>query len=171
MVQNNIFSGSYNNLDFSFKTSSGDNISLSMYDNKEVSYESTQNANSSTQTYSLTHAYGYKFEYEGNGIDAKDKEEIAEAMKKLQPKIDDFMKNIQQGEIPTPQSILNTSREVADEIPKADTSAKKLTIEGNLLKLFDDNLEKYAPNEQVLQSSKTLFDRIREQLESFSMYM
>ena len=64
--------GNYNSFGFSMQTSSGDTINLSMYDARyaEVSQENTDTTQSTT--YSLAHAYGYSFHYDGNGIDANE---------------------------------------------------------------------------------------------------
>lgn len=161
----------YNGLDFSFKTSSGDNISLSMYDNKELSTSSTNDGNMSVQEFSLSHAYGYEYHYEGNGIDENDKKEIAKALEALQPKIDEFMQNVQDSGIPSPSEILNTSKDLRDELPEVKDENQKSAIQDQVLKLFDDNVQKYFPNEDILKSAKSLFDRLNEQLESFSLYV
>lgn len=170
MNSTNINQGSFNGLDFSFKTSSGDNISFSMYDNKELSAQSVNSGNSSSQSYSLTHAYGYHFHYDGNGIDENDQKEINKALEELQPKIDEFMQNVNESGIPSPKSILNTSRDFADMMPKADDLNVLEYQKESLLDKFDLTLEKFAPNEDVLKGAKSLFDRIMEQLESYSYY-
>lgn len=161
----------YNNFDFSFKTSSGDKISLSMYDKKEMSFEESKDGNSSMQKFSLTHAYGYEFHYKGNGLDANDKKEIAQAMKEIQPQIDEFMKNVSDSGIPSPKSILNLSRDVSEQLPKPKDNDHKLAIQDQMLKLFDFSLQKHFPNKDVLESAKDLFERIKEQMESFSLYV
>ena len=56
-------------MSFSMKTSSGDEISFSMYDNKSLEFSSQKNGTSSQRRLTLTHEYGYEFAYKGNGID------------------------------------------------------------------------------------------------------
>lgn len=58
------------------QTSSGDTINLKMYDEKATDFSHEQDANSSKTTLSLSHAYGYSFKYEGNGIDENDQKEM-----------------------------------------------------------------------------------------------
>ena len=64
---------SYNDFNFSMKTSSGDTIDLKMYDERLAEFSHQKNDTTETTTLSLSHAYGYSFHYEGNGIDAQDK--------------------------------------------------------------------------------------------------
>lgn len=161
----------YNGLDFSFKTSSGDNISLSMYDKKELSTSDTKDGNMSMKEFSLTHAYGYEFHYKGNGIDENDKKEIAKALETLRPKIDEFMENVESSGIPSPREILNTSMDLKQQLPEAKNDDHKLAMQDSLLKLFDQSIEKYFPNDDILRSAKALFDKLNEQMESFSLYV
>ena len=70
---------SYNDFNFSMQTSSGDTINLKMYDERSLEVAHTEDEASSLTTLSLSHAYGYRFEYEGNGIDAADKKEIGKS--------------------------------------------------------------------------------------------
>ncbi len=160
----------YNDFSFKFKTSSGDNISLSMYDKKQVEAEVFKGKNSSMQSYTLTHSFGYRFEYSGNGLDANDKKEIEKALEAIQPKIDKFMENVKNTGIPTPRSILQLSQEVKNDLPEAKTKATQDFTHDSLLKLFDSTLKKYFPDEDVLNSAKKLFDTINEQIKSFALY-
>ena len=101
MVNSNYANASYNAFNYSFKTSSGDTINLSMYDNKELSYSNKSSKNSQEQTLSLKHSYGYKFELSSdNGLSEQDRAEIAKAMEELRPKIDDFILPYNHGIIP-----------------------------------------------------------------------
>ena len=84
-------------MSFSMKTSSGDEISFSMYDNKNLEFSSQKNGTSSQRSLTLTHEYGYEFAYKGNGIDEQDMKEIEEAMKQIRPQVDEFMKNVKNG--------------------------------------------------------------------------
>jgi len=55
MKLQNYQSASLNSFDFSFKTSSGDEINLKMYDNKTVDYASAKTAGASASALTLTH--------------------------------------------------------------------------------------------------------------------
>jgi hypothetical protein len=107
----NASSYSYNDFNFSMQTSSGDTINLKMYDEQSTDFSHQNDANASTTTLSLSHAYGYNFKYEGNGIDAQDKQEIAEAMKLIQPMLEDYLKNVADSE-PKNADIINQAFDI-----------------------------------------------------------
>ncbi len=166
----NFSKSAYSDLNFSFKTSSGDSINLAMYDEKELSTKSYKNKNVSVQEFSLRHSFGYKFSYKGNGIDENDKKEIALAMQKLQPKIDKFMENVKSSGIPSPKEILNKAFEIKQELPKVKDENHKKALQESILNLFDKRMQKHFPNEQVLKGVKELFEALNKQLNSFLLY-
>ena len=104
----NASSYSYNDFNFSMQTSSGDTINLKMYDEKSTDFSHQEDANSSQTTLSLSHSYGYSFKYEGNGIDENDQKEIDQAMKLIQPMLDEYFKNV--NETAPKMPILSTKR-------------------------------------------------------------
>ena len=161
---------SYNNLDLSIKTSSGDTISLAMYDNKEMQYTDVKKNNARIQEFSLSHEYGYAFSYEGNGIDKQDQREIQEALKALQPAIKDYMQNVKNDGMPSPRAILNKALDMRQELPRPQNFNHKQMMADELLKGFNKELKDFAPNLDVMNASKSLFDRLLEQLDTFSLY-
>ncbi len=171
MIDTNAFKASYNSFDFNFKTSSGDKISLSMYDNKEMSMSHSQENNKTIDSFTLKHSFGYRFSYSGDGLDENDKKEIAKALEKVDPNIKTFMENVDESGIPSPRSILNFAQDIGSQLPRFDDENKKSALQSGLLELFDINLHKYFPNEDVLLSSKNLFDKINEQIENFLLYV
>ncbi|ANE36261.1 hypothetical protein CIG11343_1248 [Campylobacter iguaniorum] len=167
---NSYLNASLNNLNFSFKTSSGDEINLSMYDNKSLSYKNTTTKNQSTTELTLSHQYGYSFEFKSNGITEQDMKEIKKAIEDLTPKIDDFMKNVQKNEPFSDQTITNLANSIKKELPDYQNQNEKNLVSSNLLDLFDNLLEKNKADMKLLQNSKKLFDEIQKQLDSFSLY-
>jgi hypothetical protein len=162
--------GAYNSLDFTIKTRSGDTISLNMYDNKSMEYSASRDGNTQTRELTLTHAYGYKFEYEGNGIDAQDEKEIAKALETLQPRIEEYLKNVEESGIPSPRDILNSAFDFRQELPTPKDENHKNFIAQNLLETFDKTLVSMGAQEKAIQTAQNLFERMLEQLESFSLY-
>ena len=133
---------SLNSFDFRFKTSSGDEINLSMYNNKSLEYKKQNGKNTQTSELILSHKYGYKFEFKSNGLSQQDKLEIAKALENITPNIDELINNKNQ----------------------------KNAIGSSVLYLFDNLLKQNKADEKTLQSSKNLFDDILKQLQSFSIY-
>ncbi|MGG7048579.1 MULTISPECIES: ATP/GTP-binding protein [unclassified Campylobacter] len=158
-------------LDFSFKTSSGDKINLGLYNNKSVEYASARTANSSIQSLTLTHEYGYNFEYVGNGIDANDLKEINEALEKIQPKIDEFLKQIEDDKIFSNSEITNLASSLKSELPQAKDLNHANLIADKTLKMFDSLLEQHKLSQKMLEKVNKLFENVIDNTQKFSFYV
>ena len=172
-MQTNFYSqGSYNNMSFSMKTSSGDEISFSMYDNKSLEFSSQKNGTSSQKSLTLTHEYGYEFLYKGNGIDEQDMKEIEEAMKQIRPQVDEFMKNVKEGDkiAGSSQSISDLSNKIKQMLPDAKDLNHKNFINDNMLKMFDELLAQNNANKNLLSATKRLFDILLDESNKVSYY-
>jgi spore cortex formation protein SpoVR/YcgB (stage V sporulation) len=169
-MQINSMQGAYNSLDFTIKTRSGDTLSLNMYDNKSMEYSATKEGKAQSQQLTLTHAYGYNFSYEGNGIDAQDQKEIAQALEALQPRIKEYLASVEESGIPSPRDILNTAFEFRQELPTPKNENHKNAIAQGLLETFDKTLGSIGAQQKALETAQTLFEKMLEQLESFSLY-
>lgn len=164
---------SYNSLDFSLKTSSGDVIDLSMYDERSTEFSQEKSGNTLSTTMSLSHAYGYSFHYEGNGIDANDQKEIDAAMKEIQPMMDEYLKNIEKsGTSATQAKTTNTAYEINAKLPKTDDLNTQNYMNDSILKSLDKMLAKAEKqNEKLLQEAQKLFDSILKQQKGFELYL
>ncbi|MBE3606392.1 ATP/GTP-binding protein [Campylobacter sp. RM13119] len=172
-MQTNFYSqGSYNNFDFSFKTSSGDQINFSMYDNKSLEYSSQSSHNQSSRSLTLTHEYGYNFSYVGDGLDEQDLAELNEALKQIAPQVDEFMKNVKDADkiAGTNQSITELANSIKSKLPQAKNNNHQNMINDNVLKLFDKLLETNKANNDLLDASKRLFDRLIDQTNKLYFY-
>ncbi len=83
------------NIGFSYTTSSGKSLSLSMFDNQSASY-SKENGSASL---SLRREYGFSFTFEGSKLTQTDIAEIKDAMKNVEPLINDFLQNSKVSEL------------------------------------------------------------------------
>lgn len=167
----NANSYSYNDFSFSMQTSSGDTINLSMYDEKATDFSHQKDANSSTTTLTLSHSFGYSFKYEGNGIDENDQKEIDQAMKLIQPMLDEYFKNVNE-RAPKNADIINNAFDINSYLPKPQKSNTKNYLNDKLLKTIDKTLEKEQnQNEKILEAAQKLFDALLKQTERFELYM
>lgn len=164
-------SASLNSFDFSFKTSGGDEIKFNMYDNKTVDYVSSKSKKGSAQSLTLSHEYGYSFSYKGDGLDERDKAELAKALEQIAPSIEKFMKNVKEGEDPAFSQITNLANGIKKQLPQIKDENHKNFVSDNVLKLFDRLAEKQKADQKTLENSKKLFDGIIEQLDSFKFYV
>ena len=164
---------SYNSLDFSLQTSSGDTIDLSMYDERSLDISQEQSGTTSSTSLTLSHAYGYSFHYKGNGIDENDQKEIDAAMKLIQPMMDEYLKNVEASGSSTSQAnTTNTAYDINSKLPTIEDLNTQNYANDSILKSLDKILEKaQKQNEQLLQEAQKLFDSILKQQKGFELYM
>lgn len=171
MQTNKMSNLSMNNFDFNFKTSSGDNISLSMYDNKSMNLKSSKSSSLEVTELTLTHEYGYNFKYEGNGLDQNDIKEINEAMKDIKPMMEKFLQNVKDGEKFGNTNYTNLANEIKNMLPEIKNENHKNMISDNVLKLFDDLLKQNKADENMLKNANKLFENLLQRFDSFSLYV
>lgn len=149
-------------LSLEIKTSSGDTIDLSMYQEAGASSSEATDGSSYIKTTQMSLSQGYKFHYEGNGISEQDQKEIAEAMKKLKPMIDKFMGKSSGDEDSKkksqPEDMLASFS--ANSIPQTNDNNVKNMQKSEMAKMFDDTMKKFKPSEQLFNDSKRLLDKI-----------
>ncbi|MBP6498335.1 MAG: hypothetical protein KA253_06650 [Campylobacteraceae bacterium] len=147
----------YNSFGFSLQTSSGDTINLSLYNERSAEFSQSTDGNERTTTLSLSNAYGYSFSYEGNGIDAKDKKEIDEAMKVIEPMMDEYLKSVEQANSNTAK-LTNTAYDINALLPKSENFDTQNYANDSLLKSLDKILEKTQnKKEKMFQEAQKLF--------------
>lgn len=167
----NAQSYSYSSFNFSMQTSSGDTIDLKMYDERSSEFSHEENETSTRTTLSLSHAYGYNFRYEGNGIDAQDKQEIAEAMKLIEPMLESYLKNVSHNE-PKNTDIVNQAFDINRYFPKPKDTNTKNYLNDATLKTMDKALANVEnQNEKILIAAEKLFKALLNQNEQFELYM
>ncbi|MCD8544663.1 MAG: hypothetical protein LRY52_07340 [Sulfurospirillum cavolei] len=164
---------SYNSLGFSLQTSSGDVIDLNMYDERSASISHEQSGGTQNTMLSLSHAYGYSFHYEGDGIDENDQKEIDAAMQLIQPQIDEYLSNVQKSsETVTLASAINTAYEVNQTLPSAKDQNTQNYTNNSLLKMIDHMMEQAdKQNEKVLEGAQKLFESVLKQQKGFELYV
>lgn len=159
------------NKDFSLnvKTKDGDELSFSMYDKKNMSAKK----DAKSLTLALKSELGFDFKYSGNGLSKEDLAEIKEAVKAVQPQLDEFMKDSRISEL-HPEKIIKTALKIGDALPiKANEDEKKALmselIEDVGKKLLssqaklDDKDAKELKN-TMFENSKKLLEELWEQI-------
>jgi len=145
--------------DFSITTSSGDTISMALFQEQEAGAATDGEG----AAFSFRQMTGFDFQYTGNGIDEKDMEEIAAAMEKMRPKLQEFMAKIG-GDMPQPVTPL--AREILAMIPQPETPEENTYLKDQIVTAFDDvAAEAAGTDETVLESMKRLLEEIFAQLE------
>lgn len=157
-----IESSSNQNFGFSYTTSSGKNLSLSMFDRQSASYSN----DGENQSLSLRRQYGFSFSYQGSQLTQADMAEIKDAMKEVQPILDKFLQNSKVGQL-NPQDFIQNAMQVANILPSANNENKQNATMDRLVSTFDQALrqnqsEDPKQNTTMLEDSKRLIDEIRQ---------
>ena len=161
MVSLQSMDASLNSFSFSLQTSSGDNISLSMYDNQEVDLSASEDKSSKSFSMSLRHEMGYSFSYSGNGIDAQDLKEIKKAMKAIKPIFQKFLKNIKDNNlIPNDKEMVNWTNIAKKELPKIADENKLNMLKDKTVSTMDDILSIFKRDENMIKGAKKFFDKL-----------
>ncbi len=172
MVQLNTLTSTMNSFSFDLTTSSGDTISLSIYDNKSLAYESFESEGSSGFSMSLKHEFGYSFSYRGDGIDAQDMKEIEKAMKEIKPLFQKFMENVRETDrMPGVKELTNLSQKIRSKMPKLESPDALDMLKERSVDTIDELLKTFERNDKVLNASKRLFDRVFERLDGLELYV
>jgi hypothetical protein len=146
-------------LAFSIKTSSGDEIDFSAYKESSASVSSEQKDGVSTQTAELSISQGYKFHYEGNGLDENDIKEIKKAMKDLKPSIDDFMKESGSKDV-VGRELEGIASQMKASLPEPKTNDSKSFLKESMANVFDDVFKAFDNNQKVFDNAKRLLDKM-----------
>ena len=77
------------NFSLDYTTKSGKKLSLDMYDNQSINYNKDENS----KNLSLKREYGFSFTFEGSKLTQNELDEIKDAMKEVEPMIQNFLAN------------------------------------------------------------------------------
>lgn len=129
-------------LNMQMKTSSGDTLSLNFENTKQLSLNSRQEKDSEESSFSFSSMQSFAFELNTNGITEQDQKEIDAFMKKAQPYIDKFMKELTEGEQKSPVNkiALDLTKALGD-LKHSDESVKNHAKKG-VVDLFDNAIKK-----------------------------
>jgi hypothetical protein len=143
-------------LTMQMKTSSGDTLSLNFENTQQLSLNSRQKEDSKESSFSFSSTQSFAFELNTNGITEQDQKEIDAFMKKAQPYIDKFMKELSDGEQKSPvNKIASDVIKALGDLKNSDENVKNNTKKG-LVDLFDNALKQTTPQKNELDMSKII---------------
>ncbi|KAA6225149.1 MULTISPECIES: ATP-binding protein [unclassified Campylobacter] len=156
-----------NNQNFytTYTTKSGNTISLSMYDNQSVNYLQDE----SGQSLSLRREYGFNFSYEGSKLSQEDLDEIKEAMKDVEPLLQEFLDNSKVSEL-NPQDLITSAMQIADILPGTSDENTQNVAMDKLVSTLDNLLNKNktenaSTNLKMLEDSKNLLEEVLKKMQ------
>lgn len=143
-------------LSMQMKTSSGDTLSLNFENTKSLSLSEKSSQNSKESSFSFSSMQAFSFELNTNGITEQDQKEIDAFMKKAQPDIDKFMKELSDGEQKSPvNKVASDVIKALGDLKNSDENVKNNTKKG-LVDLFDNALKQTTPQKNELDMSKII---------------
>lgn len=152
------------NFSMDYTTKSGKHLSLSMFDKQSVNYTSNEEGNS----LSLRRQYGFSFTFEGSKLTQDDLNEIKNAMKEVEPMINDFLANSKVGKL-KPKEIIESAMQMANILPTPSDENHQNALMNNFANKLDDLLKQNQTNDKninssMLEDSKKLLDEVLEQM-------
>jgi hypothetical protein len=124
------------------KTSSGDTLSLNFENTQELSLNSKQKDSTKESSFSFSSTQSFAFKLNTNGITEQDQKEIDAFMKKAQPYIDNFMKELSTGEQKSPiNKVVSDVTKALGNLKQSDENVKDHAKKG-LVDLFDNAIKK-----------------------------
>ena len=142
----------------SITTSSGDKIDLSMAQNDAMTYASGDGGEELT----VSSEQIFKLHMETNGLSAQDKIEIADAMKKINPKLQEFFSNGGSDKV----SLNQTAKDVAASIEKPKTPDALDTLRATLQNQMQEAIKLLPQQPKLQDDAKQLLDTILRKLDS-----
>ncbi|MFA6143428.1 MAG: hypothetical protein WCW84_02070 [Sulfurimonas sp.] len=147
-------------LDIQMKTSSGDTLSLNFENSQGLSMNEKTSTDGKEQSFSFSSLQAFSFNIDSNGISAQDQKEIDGFMKKAQPFIDKFMKELEDQNQTSPiNKVASDVTKLIGNLKNSDDTVKNLAKKG-VVDLFDNAIKPIKTNEDLLKESQKLLQKI-----------
>ncbi len=147
-------------LSIDMKTSSGDTLSLNFENTQELSLDSRQNDNDKETNFSFSSIQAFSFKLDTNGISEQDQKEIDAFMKKAQPYIDKFIKELEDQNQNSPlNKVASDVTKLIGNLKKSDENVKEYAKKG-IVDLFDNAVQNTKPHEKMLDEAQKLLQKI-----------
>jgi hypothetical protein len=142
------------------KTSSGDTLSLNFENTQQLSLSSQKDDNSKSTAFSFSSMQAFSFKLDSNGISEQDQKEIDNFMKKAQPYIDKFMKELEDQNQTSP--INKVAHDIIKQIgnlKNSDENIKNNTKKG-IVDMFDNAVKNMKTTEKMVDEAQKLMQKI-----------
>lgn len=147
-------------LSIQMKTSSGDTLSLNFQNEQSLSLNEKTTADSKEQAFSFSSMQAFSFKIESNGISEQDQKEINAFMKKAQPYIDKFMKELEDQNQTTPvNKIASDVTKLIGNLKNSDENVKSHAKNG-IVNLFDNAINSAKSNEKMIDEAQKLLKKV-----------
>ena len=171
MINLNSINVTRNSFNFDITLSSGDKLSMSIYDDQKSELSFGKEGDSKKLTMSLTHELGYNVAYQGDGIDKQDQKEIEKAMKLIKPIFDKFVKNIKKNSaVPDEKEMIKWVDLAKKDMPKFEDQNTLQKLKLQTAQSMDDILAIYDRDSKVIEGAKKFFDKLFDDSKKFLYY-
>lgn len=147
-------------LAISMKTSSGDTLSLNFANEQSFSLNEKTTSGSKEQSFSFASMQAFSFTMDSNGISEQDQKEINAFMKKAQPYIDKFMKELEDQNQTSPiNKIASDVTKLIGNLKNSDENIKNHVKKG-VVDLFDNAVQNIKSHEKMVDEAQKLMQKI-----------
>jgi hypothetical protein len=147
-------------LSIQMKTSSGDLLSLNFENSQSLSLSEKTSPKSKEQSFSFSSMQAFSFNIESNGISEQDQKEIDAFMKKAQPYIDKFMKELEEQEVASPvNKVASDVTKLIGNLKNSDENVKNHAKKG-VVDLFDNAIQHVKSHEKMIEEAQKLLQKI-----------
>lgn len=142
------------------RTSSGDTLSLNFENTQSLSLSSKNTGHSHEQNFSFHSLQAFSFQIDSNGITEQDQKEIDAFMKKAQPYIDKFMKELSENNQHSPiNKIASDVTKLIGNLKQSDENVKN-HAKNSIIDLFDNAAKQIKTNEKIIDEAQKLLEKI-----------
>ncbi|MCX6073685.1 MAG: hypothetical protein NTY39_05120 [Campylobacterales bacterium] len=147
-------------LNIQMKTSSGDALSLNFENSQELSLNEKTSSDGKEQSFSFSSLQAFSFTIDSNGITEQDQKEIDLFMKKAQPFIDKFMKELEDQSPTSPiNKVASDVTKLIGDLKHRNDDVKSLAKKG-VVDLFDNAIKPLKTTEKMIEEAQKLLQKI-----------
>lgn len=149
-------------LNLYMKTSSGDTLALNFQNEQSLSLNEKKSGNSKEQSFSFSSMQAFSFKMESNGISEQDQKEINAFMKKAQPYIDKFMKELEDQNQTSPiNKVASDVTKMIGNLKHSDENVKNQAKKG-VVDLFDNAINSTKSTKKMIDEAQKLLKKVLE---------
>ncbi|MDD5053731.1 MAG: hypothetical protein PHO27_13430 [Sulfuricurvum sp.] len=147
-------------LSIQMKTSSGDTLSLNFQNTQSLSLNEKTSDNAKEQSFSFSSIQAFSFNLDSNGITIQDQKEIDLFMKKAQPYIDKFMKELADQNQTSPiNKVASDITKLIRNLKNSDENVKNHAKKG-IVDMFDNAVKETKTTEKMIEEAQKLMQKI-----------
>ena len=147
-------------LNIQMKTSSGDTLLLNFTNEQSLSLNEKTTDESKEQSFSFASMQAFSFNLDSNGISEQDQKEINAFMKKAQPYINKFMKELEKENQTSPiNKVASDVTKLIGNLKNSDENVKNHAKKG-VVDMFNNAVKETKTTEKMIEEAQKLMQKI-----------